>query len=228
MTNRMILYARVSSSKQEDNTSLESQVERMREYCRKEAFHVSDDDIFREVGSAGGGYTRPEFRQALERMKSEDCDGLVVIDIDRFFRNVAQGICAYKEHFEGTGRRLISLQQNIDTGTPEGWLMFVMFLSMAEYATKKDARRMREGYNRAKQLEPAKFMGGALGYGQEVQEGLKVEVESPVLDFVREGLAKGWNVSTITTQLNYSELKPKAGKRFYKSTVGGIVERLQA
>src|ERR1700722_2546242 len=109
MTNRLILYARVSSEKQADNGSIDSQIERMREYCRKENFHVNDDDIFREVGSSNGSYTRPEFTKALQWMKLKDCDGLVVVDIDRFFRNPAQGISAYKEHFEETGRRLISL-----------------------------------------------------------------------------------------------------------------------
>jgi DNA invertase Pin-like site-specific DNA recombinase len=222
---RMILYARVSSEKQAENTSLESQVNRMVDYCMNQGLLVQK--VYKETGSAGGKYVRPEFQKALDEMGSEDCDGLIVVDIDRFFRSTEEGLRCYREKFEPGGRKLISLQQNIQTDSPEGWWMFVQFLAMGEYASRKDVRRMRTGYDAAKAKEPAKFMGGKLGYGQSVQDGIKVQGEDPVLDFIRDGMAQGWNVSTITSQLNFSDLVPKTGRKFYKSTVGQIVARLQ-
>ena len=231
MTNRYILYGRVSSEKQRDNTSLEGQFKRIVAYCKKEKIPVEpNEDIIREIGSSSGKEERPEFGRALFKMQSSYYDGMIVVDIDRFFRSTELGLACYRQWFEegcGGPKRLISLQQNIDTSTPEGWWMFVQFLAMGEYASRKDVRRMRQGYDAAKAKEPDKFMGGQLGYGQAVgPNGLKIEVDDPVLNFIKLGMAKNWNVSTITTQLNYSDLKPKIGKKFYKSTISAVVERL--
>jgi len=143
MKKRLAAYLRVSSSASANNTSLDDQHARILKYA--EAFDYEIVRVFKEVKSASGKVERKQFEAALKCMEDENLDGLIVYDIDRYFRNAADGLAVFRRYFQDSSYKFFSVNQNIATDTLDGWFMFGMFLLQAEYERLKIARRMNGG-----------------------------------------------------------------------------------
>lgn len=80
---RAILYARVSSRQQVDNTSLDNQIDQMREYCAQRGYEIVEE--IREQFS--GAYSdRPGINRMKQLGMSGQADVVVVYRLDRFMR----------------------------------------------------------------------------------------------------------------------------------------------
>jgi DNA invertase Pin-like site-specific DNA recombinase len=79
----------------------------------------------------GGTIERPAFQHVLERLRSGESDGIVVMRIDRFARSVADGASIVREIVD-RGQVFASCQERIDPRTPEGKYMLTSFLANAE------------------------------------------------------------------------------------------------
>lgn len=80
---------------------------------------------------SGGNTDRPGFQAALEKSRSGESDGLVVMRIDRFARSVADGATIAREMVE-SGQVFASVTERIDPRTPTGRYMLTAFLANAE------------------------------------------------------------------------------------------------
>ncbi len=140
---KVVGYVRVSSRSQEDNGSLDSQVAAIKRECEYRGYELAT--IFTEVKSASGSVERQEFDKALAYMEDNNLNGLIVYDIDRYFRNAADGLMTFKRYFTDGNYTFISVNQRFDTATDEGWFMFTMFLVQAEYERRKIVARTSKG-----------------------------------------------------------------------------------
>ncbi|HLL87319.1 MAG TPA: recombinase family protein [Thermoleophilaceae bacterium] len=80
---------------------------------------------------SGGSVERPDFQRVLERLRSGDTDGIVVMRVDRFARSVADGAAIVRE-ITDRGQVFASCHERIDPRTPEGRYMLTSFLANAE------------------------------------------------------------------------------------------------
>jgi DNA invertase Pin-like site-specific DNA recombinase len=80
---------------------------------------------------SGGNAERPDFQAALERLRSQASDGIVVMKVDRFARSVADGATIVREIVDA-GQVFASCHERIDPRTPEGKYMLTSFLANAE------------------------------------------------------------------------------------------------
>ncbi len=141
---KLVAYIRVSSSSSKFNTSLDDQLKRIHDHCNMLGHEIVKK--FEEVKSASGDVQRAEFESALAWMVEHNLDGLVVYDLDRYFRDAAGGLVTCKKYFSAdTGYTLVSASQNIDTSTDEGYFMFGQLLLFAEMERRKIVRRMNRG-----------------------------------------------------------------------------------
>ncbi|PIX18279.1 MAG: resolvase [Deltaproteobacteria bacterium CG_4_8_14_3_um_filter_51_11] len=104
------------------------------------------EEIFKEV--AGGANTgRPVLDDLLSRLRTGDI--LVVWKLDRLGRNLKHLVELTNELLE---RRvdLISLNDPIDTTTPQGRLVFNLFASLAEFERDLIRERTRAGLQAAR------------------------------------------------------------------------------
>ncbi len=110
-------YARVSTKDQ----SLDLQVDALKK--------AKCDEVFREVAS-GAKTARPVLDDLLKRLRQEDV--LVIWKLDRLARSLKHIVTLTNELIE---RKigLISLNDPIDTTTPQGRLMCNIFASLAEF-----------------------------------------------------------------------------------------------
>ena len=115
----LIGYARVSTQEQ----NLELQINALQEAgCKK---------IFMEKAS-GAQRDRPELKAALEYMRANEDDTLVVWKLDRLARSLRQLIDTVEE-LEKQGIGFKSLTESIDTTNSGGRLVFHIFGALAEF-----------------------------------------------------------------------------------------------
>lgn len=92
-SNKAVIYTRVSTSKQTDNTSLDVQLERCREFCIRHNY-----EVIREFGgtfeSAKSNEDRKEFKRMIEfvQNRSNNVRFIIVYSADRFSRTGGSAI----------------------------------------------------------------------------------------------------------------------------------------
>jgi site-specific DNA recombinase len=76
-----IIYARVSTERQEDNTSLDAQIAACQRFAEQQGWAVVD--VFRETFSGEFIYARPEFQRALRIVETGNIQHVIVDVPDR-------------------------------------------------------------------------------------------------------------------------------------------------
>lgn len=130
-----IAYARVSSTDQNEA----AQVDILNRHGAEEIF------IEKASGTSRDG--RPKLAEAIKFARKGDV--LMVTRLDRLARSVTD-LHAIAEELKAKGVDLVVTEQNIDTTTPTGRLMFNMLGAIAEFETDLRKERQREGIAKAK------------------------------------------------------------------------------
>lgn len=146
---RFVAFCRVSTRSQENNNSLVNQKTAI-EYWEKMRVEQGISILpagWISVVESATCFTedRARFKEALELVNQPDCSGLVVYDLDRFFRNAEEGLRIARTEFKEKGKTLISINQNVDIETDDGWFMFGLFLLNAEREGRQIKKRFRTG-----------------------------------------------------------------------------------
>lgn len=128
-------YARVSSTGQ----SLEVQLSKLKQ--------AKCDRIYQEKRS-GKTAARPEYQACMNYLREGDT--LVISRLDRLARSVVH-LTQLANRFQSEGIDLVVLDQNIDTSTSTGRLMFNMLASIAEFESDLRQERQSEGIAKAKE-----------------------------------------------------------------------------
>ncbi len=127
-------YARVSSHGQ----NLEAQVDKLRALdCAK---------IYEEKESATSS-KRPQLKACLDYIREGDT--LVVTKLDRLARSTVD-LCHIAKTLETKRVELEVIDQNIDTSTSTGRLLFNMLGAIAQFETEIRAERQSDGIQKAK------------------------------------------------------------------------------
>jgi DNA invertase Pin-like site-specific DNA recombinase len=148
---RAALYARVSTSAGQDPTV---QLRELRELCERRQWDVAG--TFTDVGVSGAQERRPQLDRLLADCRKRMFDVVVVYRYDRFARSVRQLVNALAE-FDALGIQFVSVNEGVDTSTPNGRLVFGIFATIAEFERELIRERVRSG------LAAAKARGSRLG-----------------------------------------------------------------
>ena len=129
----LVGYARVSSVGQ----SLEVQLDKLKR-C---------DKVYQEKRS-GASQKRPQLLASLEYVREGDT--LVVSRLDRLARSTLH-LCQIAEELERKKVNLQVLDQNIDTGSATGRLLFNMLGAIGQFETELRAERQMDGIQKARE-----------------------------------------------------------------------------
>ncbi len=128
-------YARVSTLGQ----SLDIQVFKLTEYgC---------DEIFKDKHT-GTTADRPSLKECRTYIRRGD--SLIITKLDRLARSTFH-LTQIAEELKTKGVDLVVLDQNIDTSTPTGKLLFNVLASIAEFETEIRKERQMEGISKAQE-----------------------------------------------------------------------------
>lgn len=134
MKNYILGYARVSTEAQ----NLDRQLDALKEYGA---------DIIYNEKMTGTKKDRPELAKLIDRMTEGDT--VVIESLSRLGRST-KDLIELTELFQKKGVHLVSLKENIDTGTPAGKLLFTLMSAIAQFERDTIADRTREGLRAAR------------------------------------------------------------------------------
>jgi site-specific DNA recombinase len=137
-------YIRVSHRSSKNFVSAEAQRDEIEAFCALHGHRVAawHDDL-EEPGSKA---RQPGLERALARLEASETGGIVVAKLDRIAPSMAAAAAAIRR-VDNVGGRLVSVEEEFDTGTPTGKFALQMILALAQL----EVDRIRDTWARAQE-----------------------------------------------------------------------------
>ena len=142
---RVVTYLRISTANQIDNTSIETQREKIELYCKLNDYEIVKE--FKDEGiSAKNDHTREDYIKLMEFISHEEnkIDGIIVYKSDRIHRSL-ENLIKMISYIQKLKIDFISITEQFDTSTAQGMLFLQMLGSFSEFERKLIAERTKGG-----------------------------------------------------------------------------------
>ena len=143
---KVVAYVRVSSASQIENTSIETQIEKIELHCKLHDIVI--DKIFKDEGiSAKDTDNRNSYNEMLKYIldKNNNIDSVVVYKSDRLHRSLKNLLITIEDIFIPNNISFISITEQFDTSNAQGMLFLQMLGSFAEFERKIINERTKSG-----------------------------------------------------------------------------------
>src|SRR5882724_5649794 len=141
---RVAIYARVSTI--DKGQDPETQLLVLREYAARRGLMPAGEYVDYASGMRDD---RPQYQALLAVARKRHIDVVLVWRYDRFARSTQALVQALNE-FHSLGVDFISYQENIDTTTPQGEMIFTVLASLAQFERALISDRVKAGMARAR------------------------------------------------------------------------------
>ncbi len=224
---RLIAYSRVSTEDQaRGGHSLSQQPERLAAGCIAHQ-HTLVDVIVEGEGVSGSIplERRPGGAALLRRLKARDADGVIVVRLERLFRDLLDGVHFFRTTARDHGIAVVSLSEHIDTSCASGRMALNMHLLMADYERDKGAERTAEVM---RGLREGGRVYGHVPYGCAAVDGALYRDAGTWP--LRESIVRLRTVDAMTYDAMRHVLRergvpaPNGGQRWAKSSLAEIVK----
>jgi site-specific DNA recombinase len=213
---KVAIYARVSSQKQKDEDTIESQIDALRHYAQKSEYTIQENLIFSDNGVSGSILQRPALDELRDMIRHEPVEVLLIYSPDRLSRNYTHQLILMEE-FRKQGVKVHFLKNPPSADTPEA-KMFQHFQGIfAEYERALILDRSRRGrIYKAKQGDPSILPSLPYGYRKIKNENRTVvEVVSSealvVKAIFRLYLHETDSLMDVARKISEQGIKPKKG-----------------
>lgn len=186
-----IAYIRVSTTEQ----NVARQYELLKDHNIEKFF---------EEKISGKNTDRPQLNEMLQFIRQNDT--LYIESFSRLARST-KDLLTIVDTLTKKGANFVSLKENIDTTTPAGRFMLVVFAALAEFELTTLKERQREGINIA--LAEGRLMG------------------RPRINNVREDIYRKWRAGKVTASeaMRLCNMKPNTWYRRAKEREATTIER---
>ncbi len=224
---RAVIYCRVSTVKQEDNTSLETQEKEARAYCERAGYSVVA--VHKDVHT-GADMDRVGLHRAIDAIRQGTANVLVVHALDRLSRNQNHQAVIFHQVEEQHGGVIESVTEQLDKSI-EGMMLRAMSAGFAAMEREKIKERMGRG-KRAR-AESGVIMPGCrplYGYlwaGERRTAFIPDPETAPIVQRMFREMANGGSFTSIAKSLQADGIPTptqyrtggKGGARWLTSTV---------
>ncbi len=230
---RVAIYARVSSQKQADERTIQSQLHELIQRVHDDGLHVHDDFQFCDDGSSGSVLLRPALETLRDQIASSMIDRLYIHSADRLARKFSHQAILLEE-FARHECQVIFLNQHGMPDTPETSLLVQMQGMIAEYEREKILERTRRGRRYAAAQGRVSVFGRApYGYTYITKQHghgearLEIHpVESQAVQLMFDLVANhNFTLSRVCRELESRGITTRTGRaRWSPATVRGILK----
>ena len=228
---QVALYARVSTSHQQQEGTVESQRRMLKQYIQSQEWTLLPEHEYIDDGISGARLDRPALDRLRDAARRGEVDAVVILSPDRLARNYAHQWLLIEE-FEKMNTQLLFLQ-NPFGDSPQGKLLTQMQGMIAEYERAQIAERTRRGrLEKARQGEFIPWAYSCYGYrylpkryGYAPQVQIDLEEAEVVRAMYRALVEEQLSCRQITKRLNASQTPTPTGKNtvWHPATVRNIL-----
>jgi len=207
---RLVGYARASTEDQQ--ITLQDQREKLEAYARLYEHKLIEVVVGSESAKS---LKRDKFQRALQLLRDGKAEGLLVLNVDRLCRDVADGQQLLREYFGENakhGKHLFSVQDYIDTRTASGRMLFNLKLVMAQYERDQTSERTKAALAfKRKNGERC----GSVPFGSDLSTDgttlIKNKQEQKALSLIFKLRDEGWSQHRICQELDRRGISTKKG-----------------
>lgn len=157
------LYARVSSDKQKEEHTIDSQLTAIMDHANKEGYRIPKEWKFTDEGYSGSNLIRPSLEKLRDLVFEGAIENIIVYSPDRLSRKYAHQVLLLEE-FNKHGVNVIFIK-SIKGTTPEEQLLVQFQGMIAEYERAQIIERSRRGkLHKAKNGTVNVLSGAPYGY----------------------------------------------------------------
>lgn len=204
---RVAAYARVSTDRDDQANSFESQVKYFNDWItRQEGWNLVN--VYADEGITGTStQKREQFNQMIQDALSGKIDIILTKEVSRFARNTLDSI-SYTRKLKEHGVMVVFMLDGIDTSQPDAELRLTIMAALAQEESRKTSERVKWGQKR--RMEQGVVFGrDMLGYT--VRNG-RLELEPEGAEVVRQIFHKytieGKGSYVIARELKEAGIKP--------------------
>jgi site-specific DNA recombinase len=240
MGTRVIVYARVSTTRQADHDlSIPDQLAHAERYCAERGYEIVTRYV--DPGASARDDNRPEFQRMVADIKAGivHADLLLVHSLSRFFRD-SFGLAFYCRELAKYGVRVISATQELSNDA-NGSLMRNVLSAFDEYTSLETAKHtLRSMLENARQ---GYWNGSVAPFGYRTvivdrhgnQNKRKLAIEPKESEIVKlafhlylygDGKTGALGIKDLTSYLNRNGLRDRSGKPFRIQFVHDLLTRI--
>lgn len=224
------IYARVSSLKQKEGETVQSQISSLLSLAKQQNFTIPEDWIFKDEGFSGSTLQRPSLDELRVLIHDGEINAVLVYSPDRLSRKYAHQLLLEME-FEKCATELIFFNTPRATNAEEQ--LSLHFKSIfAEYERVQIAERCRRGrLYKARQGNISVLPQAPYGYCYNKKNGLEppsysiVKEKADVVKKIYSLYSSEWmSISDIIRQLHEKGIKSPGGNlKWHSSTIRDIL-----
>jgi len=202
------IYLRVS----QDSQTTENQFRILREVAERSGWTIVE--VFEDAGISGakGRDQRPGYDALMKAVHRREVDMVAAFAVDRLGRSLPD-LVAFLSDIQARGCDLYLHQQNVDTSTPSGRMLFQMLAVFAEFERAIITSRINAG------LDRARAKGVRLG---------RPSIAPIDLDPVRKRLHQGQSIRVIAKATGFSTATVQRVKRSMNAVEEAVLETVAA
>jgi site-specific DNA recombinase len=185
----------------------------VRAYCEARGWRLAK--VYADEGVSSVA-RRPAFEAMVHDVLADGVEVIVAMKLDRLGRSAA-GLLSLYERLESKGVHIVTIEDGIDTSTPNGRLMRTILAALAEWERDVIRDRTRSGVRAA--MDSGRRVGQP-PFGYTVRDGRLVEHpdEQRILRRIRNRHKAGASLAIIARELNDERISARRG-RWHATTV---------
>lgn len=227
---RAAIYARVSSRKQKEEETINSQIDSLKRYAEENNYFLDPRHIFIDNGVSGTVLQRPALDELRDMIRFETIEAILVYAPDRLSRDYTHQLVLL-EDFRKRGVKTIFLKNHHVDDNPEAKMLLHMQGIFAEYERAIFLDRSRRGrIYKAKQGDLSAIPRLPFGYQRVKLEGrttaVIVEEEAIVVkEIYRLYIHEARSLNEVARKITESGIKPRmGGAKWDMSTIRDILK----
>jgi site-specific DNA recombinase len=224
------IYARVSSERQKEEHTIESQIEGLLDYARNKGYTVPCEWKFIDEGFSGGNLVRPALESLRDEAASGHLETVIIHSPDRLSRKYAHQVLLIEE-LSRHGVNVIFIK-SVEGTTPEEQLLIQFQGMIAEYERAQIIERSRRGkLHKARNGDVSVLSGAPYGYNYikktdtanayYVINKQEAEVVGKIFELYTH---ENYSINKIAEHLNNQGIPTRKNRYWERSTVWGILK----
>jgi site-specific DNA recombinase len=223
---RVALYSRVSTEKQAQEGTIESQIVALREYAAANSYEILEECI--DDGDSGTNLVHPGLERLRDLAHEGQIEAVVILSPDRLTRNLSH-LLVIQEELEKQHVRPIFTNHRLGD-TPEDKFLLNMQGAVSEYERTKILERTRRG--RIQAAKKGHVIGGIPPYGYRLIHKTKDTpahyeihpLEADTLRLIFRLITEDkLSLRATAKYLNQNGIPPRSASQWGSSTLAGIV-----